>query len=509
MSNAILIQQVSGPITPMLELTAGRHADYCGRHRITYWPVFGDVQFSRTPHWNKIALIQQALALGFETVAWLDADTMILQEQEDIRNALNGGPPLALARHPMAGIDGKPGHWNSGVMIMRNTPQIREFFDIVWDEGPVINHWWKDQARILDVLQRFPQLVQQLDDRWNSTVGINDAPDPIIKAWHGYGPNGVSMMYDELKRIGALDDRSAAVAKRFLHSDNVLVRTAAAIDAIPPCPDDFRGRGIVIPAGGAGYFPCAWVCIHQLRRLGCQLPIQLWYLGPGELDARMRSLVAPLGVECVDADVVRRRHPARILNGWESKPYSILHCPFREVLLLDSDNVPVLNPEFLFDTPEFRETGAIFWPDYRRMPAEREAWAVFDVPYRDEPEFESGQIVMDKVRCWRALKLTMWFNEYSDFFYNHVHGDKDTFRFAWHRVGQRFAMPPFPIHPLEGTMCQHDFTGRRLFQHRNTDKWNVYRDNKCVDGFLFEEECQADVRRLRQVWDGTINKNDP
>jgi hypothetical protein len=314
------------------------------------------------------------------------------------------------------------------------------------------------------------------------------------------------MMYRELKRIDGLDARTLAAAQRFLHVDNVLERTNAAIEAIPSCPSHFEGRGIVIPAGGAGYFACAWVCIHQLRRLGCHLPIQLWHLGPGEMDPHMRSLVEPLGVECVDADIVRRQHPARILNGWELKPFSILHSPFREVLLIDSDNVPVQNPEFLFDTPEFRETGAIFWPDYQRMREDREAWSLFGVAYRDEPEFESGQIVVDKVRSWRPLNLAMWFNEHSDFFYNHVHGDKDTFRFAWHRLNQRFAMPLFPIHSLEGTMCQHDFAGRRLFQHRNTDKWNIYRDNKRVADFLFEQECQEDVRCLRKLWDGQVKK---
>ena len=39
------------------------------------------------------------------------------------------------------------------------------------------------------------------------------------------------------------------------------------------------------------------------------------------------------------------------------------------------------------------------------------------MPYRDEPEFESGQIVLDKKRCFSALSLAMWFNEYSDFWY--------------------------------------------------------------------------------------------
>lgn len=37
---------------------------------------------------------------------------------------------------------------------------------------------------------------------------------------------------------------------------------------------------------------------------------------------------------------------------------------FDELLLVDSDNVPVRDPAFLFDSVEFQELGAVFWPDY-------------------------------------------------------------------------------------------------------------------------------------------------
>ncbi len=505
MSRAVLIQQATGDSRPLLELSAGRHAAYCQRHRITYWPVIGDLQFGRHTRWSKIALVCRALEAGFETVTWLDADTLIVRNEVDIRAALHDGGPLALALHPSPGLNGSPTHWNTGVMVMRNMPRTREFFAAVWERSPLDGHPWQDQARILALLPEFPELLQRLDDRWNSTVGLTDVDNPVIKAWHGFGRVALSSMYAELKRLGAVDARVAAAGEQFVHLDNAVARAARFIETIPPCPDTFDGRGLVICGGGVAYFTCAWVCVHQLRRLGCTLPIQLWHLGPEELDEPMRALLAPLGVECVDAHAVRLRHPARVLNGWELKPYALLHSPFREVLLLDSDNVPVVNPEFLFDTPQFRAAGAIFWPDYGRMKEDHSAWRIFDVPFRDESEFESGQILLHKPRCWRALNLAMWFNEYSDFFHQHVWGDKDTFRFAWHRLGQEFAMPPFPIHPLQDTMCQHDFAGRRIFQHRNLDKWNFHHENQRIAGFLFEDECRADLARLRQLWDGKIH----
>ncbi len=296
------------------------------------------------------------------------------------------------------------------------------------------------------------------------------------------------------------------VDKRPLTVHNARLASEAFIRRLPAYPGGFRGRGIVLCAGGVKFFPNAWVCLHRLRRLGCKLPIQLWHRGAMEFDEAMAALVAPLGVECVDASVVRQKHPARILNGWEMKPYAILHSRFKEVLFLDADNVPVVNPAFLFDTPQFKETGAIFWPDYNRTDQSKNLWQYAGVERPDELEFETGQIVLDKKKCWAPLRLCAWYNEHSDFFYKHTYGDKETFHVAFRKLGRPYAFVPTPIHPLEGTMCQHDFAGRRIFQHRNTDKWNLFLRNKRVRGFLHEAECRGYVRQLQQLWDGRMSQ---
>jgi hypothetical protein len=152
----------------------------------------------------------------------------------------------------------------------------------------------------------------------------------------------------------------------------------------------FDGRGVVICAGGFRYFTCAWVCVNLLRHHGCRLPIQLWHLGADEMTNGMRALVAPLDVECVDALELQKRHPARVLRGWELKPYSIINCPFREVLLLDADNVPLTDPEYLFDGAEYHRAGAVFWPDFGRLRPDRTVWPLAGIPCADEQEFETG-----------------------------------------------------------------------------------------------------------------------
>lgn len=199
---------------------------------------------------------------------------------------------------------------------------------------------------------------------------------------------------------------------------------------------------------------------------------------------------------------VYRKSWSRSLNGWELKPYAVQRSRFREVILLDADNFPLVDPSFLFDTPQYREHGAIFWPDRGRMEASRDIWRLTGVGYRDEPEFETGQVVLDKRRCWRPLALTMWMNEHSDFWYRRMYGDKETFHLAWRKLGVECAMPEKGVVELPGVMCQHDFAGRRIFQHRGEAKWTLDGPNPRVPGFLSEDLALEFLDELRHRWSG-------
>ena len=86
-----------------------------------------------------------------------------------------------------------------------------------------------------------------------------------------------------------------------LTRDNALTEAELFIQNIPAYPANFKGRGIVICAGGLQYFSCAWVCINMLRKLGCELPIELWYRGEEELNPFMREQIETLNVSSIDA----------------------------------------------------------------------------------------------------------------------------------------------------------------------------------------------------------------
>ena len=296
-----------------------------------------------------------------------------------------------------------------------------------------------------------------------------------------------------------------------------------AIGRCPPYPARrFRNRGIVTCASATpgwssgkhlpqGYFPGAWVLVRELRRLGCTLPITFAHRGPLEWDPSLTRLVRPLGVDVLDLTAVARDDPLRILGGWESKVFAIQHAPYEEVLFLDADNVPARNPAFLFEEPSYKETGAIFWPDL--PPHDRSEW-VPDVVWhnvglelRDSTDFESGQLLVNKRRCWLELMTARHINEHSDWYYRFIYGDKSTFHLAWAKCGGRWAMPSTPAGWMGGSILQHDFGGRVLFYHACQDKPSLR--GYSHRGYLPNEvACDSHLAELRRLWTGQLWGND-
>ena len=45
------------------------------------------------------------------------------------------------------------------------------------------------------------------------------------------------------------------------------------------------------------------------------------------------------------------------------KAFAIYAAPFQNVLALDSDSMPAVDPAQLFKHPSYKEHGNMFWPD--------------------------------------------------------------------------------------------------------------------------------------------------
>ena len=311
-------------------------------------------------------------------------------------------------------------------------------------------------------------------------------------------------------------------------------------------PGGYEGRGIVTSGGGAKYFICAYVLVRVLRQLGCTLPVEWWHIGRAEMDPYMRRLAEGLGGVTV-RDCREVQPQPRILGGWTSKVVSIYHSRFREVLYLDADQVPVRDPSFLFDEPQYQRHGAVFWPDLRNGPGYDITAEGFDacglpapgksrLPHHDKPSdyrpVESGQVLIDKSKVWTELTHCLYLNEHEDFFYPSpsgkrpwlCYGDKSLWLLAWMQIHKErvrevsYYRPPYAM-PADcawigsrkgGAFLQRDFSGQVLFQHRvqPTTKWDLHGVNHHPAGFTHVEKCNEAIAELRSRWNGKVYQGD-
>lgn len=269
------------------------------------------------------------------------------------------------------------------------------------------------------------------------------------------------------------------------------------IDSAAPADS---ARGIVLCAGGRGLLSQAYSNLDAIRRLhGCQLPVELFYSGSAEISESSRSLFesefAPL--RCIDARALpapagHTHSPAPA--GFPLKAFALLASEFDEVLMLDADSVPVQPPEPLFDSPEYRQTGNLFWPDSALLSVlvhhprrfgdlslrdfgtasavqtvNPRIYDYVDLPRpatldRIDYETEAGQILIDRHRVRNALDMAWAVNARASFFDRYLYGDKDTYRIA-------FGLSNLPFNQLRrvpdhlGEISDGIFRGRAFLQY--------------------------------------------
>ena len=140
---------------------------------------------------------------------------------------------------------------------------------------------------------------------------------------------------------------------------------------------------------------------------------------------------------------------------------------FFQVIYLDSDNIPLRDPEELLRTPEYKDTGALLWQDFWANTVAPEGEQLLGLP-RDKwfaGSFESGQMVLDKRRHWRGLATAVYLNAHASLYYEVLtcylgKGDKETFAYAMAAAGEPYSAIPHPPAALGTTGTSMRCDGR-------------------------------------------------
>ena len=264
-------------------------------------------------------------------------------------------------------------------------------------------------------------------------------------------------------------------------------------------------KGIVLCAGGYHYFTSAYMLVRQLRHHGCTLPIEMWYKDQ-ELSADHVEYMKRFGCVCLN---VTQLAPFQIQHKFSLKVLSMYFSSFQELMFLDADNNVLADPTYLFDSPAYQTTGALFWPDfwvlngrsapcYQQFPYTKEQQQQQQQPKPNYFQQESGQLVVNKEKYWRQIWCVFRILEHN---LEHLFpapynfGDKDLFHvtfdacqcpytFVQHRV-KAIAVSFVNIQKKQVrtvAMGQSDVQGNLLFIHQNSAEWGDRPSQVAVQG---------------------------
>lgn len=229
-------------------------------------------------------------------------------------------------------------------------------------------------------------------------------------------------------------------------------------------------RGIVTTASES-LLAILSISLRMLRKTGTNLPVEIFLNRPTPYTNAFCSKVFPrLDAKCLYlSDIFLAADTFVDLSTYQYKVFSILFSSFEDVLLLDSDAWPISNPEPLFHSLPFSDTGLVLWPDF---------WYASESPYffdiakiahppslMERPATESGEMMYSKSKHGLGIMLAVYYNYYGpEYFYllqsqdGPGQGDKETFPWAAAAVGE----PVYFVHHPVGSLGRHDSNGEYI-----------------------------------------------
>lgn len=266
----------------------------------------------------------------------------------------------------------------------------------------------------------------------------------------------------------------------------------------------FSGKGIVT-IGGSSYFGPTIVSIHMLRQIGSLLPVEVFLADRNDFEAAIcEGYLLKLNAKCIIIsdilDDATQETDALPISHYQLKSLALLFSSFSEILWLDSDNIPLINPDVeLFNTEPYLSHGFISWPDFWMGSESPLFYKVAGISFPSNlprHSSESGQLMINKQTHIKTLLLATYYNFYGPEYYYSLlsqgaagEGDKETFLAAAVVLGERYYRVTRSVksvnrfnggvkisgmvqyHP--GDDLQRAQTVRPAFLHANSPKMNA------------------------------------
>lgn len=235
------------------------------------------------------------------------------------------------------------------------------------------------------------------------------------------------------------------------------------------------------------------LCFENVMKIrntySIDLPIEIWQIGNEITRSYMDKFesVSNLSFHYVEKYTEQPNH----WRGFQVKAFILKHTALTEPILCDADIVFHSNPLVLYDDPGYISTGTYFFRDleqwkfhHLRSPAPEKfqsldffnqrkgfirwvagenkspyfppEWAyIYDENAPTEPVAEayqeSGVVAINKDKNQDIVDKIYFLNDYHQYTYSFIHGDKETFWLACIMTGK-----PYTINPTYGYIHPHN-----------------------------------------------------
>lgn len=184
----IILQYSTPEQQAMLDTVMKINKPYANKFGIEYYVDGKRRCKERSIYWEKIAYLKEFLPTVEDgsLIIWVDADSLIVGD-EDIRAILPPNTNFGMVQM-RGGLGGKQlfNWYNAGLLAMRNTKDVRDFLDRVWDRADE-----NDEASINAELKHTGGFIGSLplakvDIKWNCwSNNIEFCKNPMIRSFHG------------------------------------------------------------------------------------------------------------------------------------------------------------------------------------------------------------------------------------------------------------------------------------------------------------------------------------
>lgn len=281
----------------------------------------------------------------------------------------------------------------------------------------------------------------------------------------------------------------------------------------------YKGNGIVY-VGGGKFNWLLLLSIKSLRSVGSELPVEVLIPTIEEYEVDLCGRVFPLlDARCIliAKELGNKISSKNKFYGYQYKSFLLITSSFENVLLLDSDNIPIYAPDHLFDSNPFKTKGLIVWPDFwkratspyfykiagreisdKRVRFGYNNYGTFEpnnvnndeLPLHDregtipDPTCESGQLMISKKTHSKLLFLALYYNLFGpDYYYplfsqgSDGEGDKETFLSSAVILGNDFYQVNKFLNAFGYFNLDGDFVGTAMGQYDPVDDFLILNKN--------------------------------